>query len=54
MMPATPAILVRIPLGRLGRPKEVAQATLMVMVMVMGNDYMTGQTLQLNRGISFT
>jgi 3-oxoacyl-[acyl-carrier protein] reductase len=39
----------RIPLGRLGRPEEVAQATLMV----IGNDYMTGQTIQLNGGMSF-
>lgn len=49
MMPATPAIAARIPLGRLGRPEEVAQATLMV----IGNAYMTGQTIQLNGGMSF-
>src|SRR5437762_2849259 len=36
----------RIPLGR---PEEVAQATLMV----LSNAYMTGQTIQLNGGISF-
>ena len=39
----------RIPLGRLGRPEEVAQAALMVLV----NEYMTGQTIQLNGGMHF-
>src|SRR6476646_1734517 len=39
----------RIPLGRFGRPHEVAQAVLMV----IGNDYMTGQTIVLNGGMSF-
>ena len=39
----------RIPLGRLGRADEVAQAVLMV----VGNDYMTGQTIQLNGGMNF-
>jgi 3-oxoacyl-[acyl-carrier protein] reductase len=38
-----------IPLGRLGRPDEVAQAVLMV----LGNDYMTGQTIVLNGGMTF-
>jgi 3-oxoacyl-[acyl-carrier protein] reductase len=38
-----------IPLGRLGRPEEVAQAVLMV----IGNDYMTGQTIILNGGMAF-
>ena len=38
-----------IPLGRLGRPAEVAQAVLMV----LGNDYMTGQTIMLNGGMAF-
>jgi 3-oxoacyl-[acyl-carrier protein] reductase len=38
-----------IPLGRLGRPYEVAQAVLMV----LGNDYMTGQTIILNGGMAF-
>jgi len=38
-----------IPLGRLGRPDEVAQAVLMV----LGNDYMTGQTIVLNGGLAF-
>jgi 3-oxoacyl-[acyl-carrier protein] reductase len=38
-----------IPLGRLGHPHEVAQAVLMV----LGNDYMTGQTVMLNGGMTF-
>ncbi len=38
-----------IPLGRLGQPNEVAQAVLMV----LGNDYMTGQTIVLNGGMAF-
>ncbi|HTW71249.1 MAG TPA: 3-oxoacyl-ACP reductase family protein [Acetobacteraceae bacterium] len=39
----------RIPLGRMGTPDEVAQAVLMV----LGNPYMTGQTVQLNGGTNF-
>ena len=39
----------RIPLGRMGRPEEVAQAVLLI----LGNEYMTGQTVQLNGGMSF-
>jgi 3-oxoacyl-[acyl-carrier protein] reductase len=38
-----------IPLGRLGQPNEVAQAVLMV----LGNDYITGQTIILNGGMAF-
>jgi 3-oxoacyl-[acyl-carrier protein] reductase len=38
-----------IPLGRMGRAEEVAQAVLMV----LGNDYMTGQTVLLNGGMAF-
>jgi 3-oxoacyl-[acyl-carrier protein] reductase len=38
-----------IPLGRMGQPDEVAQAVLMV----LGNDYMTGQTIILNGGMAF-
>jgi 3-oxoacyl-[acyl-carrier protein] reductase len=37
----------RIPVGRFGRPDEVAQAV----VHVIGNDYMTGQTVQVNGGL---
>ncbi|MBV9756026.1 MAG: SDR family oxidoreductase, partial [Alphaproteobacteria bacterium] len=39
----------RIPLGRLGAPEEVAQAVLMV----IGNAYITGQTVPLSGGLSF-
>lgn len=39
----------RIPMGRFGTSDEVAQAVLMV----MGNAYMTGQTIQLNGGMNF-
>jgi 3-oxoacyl-[acyl-carrier protein] reductase len=39
----------RIPLGRFGTPEECAQAVLMV----IGNGYMTGQTVQLNGGMNF-
>lgn len=42
-------IVSRIPLGRMGQPAEVAQAVLMV----IGNPYMTGQTVQLNGGTHF-
>jgi 3-oxoacyl-[acyl-carrier protein] reductase len=38
-----------IPLGRMGHAEEVAQAVLMV----LGNDYMTGQTILLNGGMAF-
>jgi 3-oxoacyl-[acyl-carrier protein] reductase len=43
---ASPA---RIPLGRFGTPEECAQAVLMV----IGNAYMTGQTVALSGGMSF-
>ncbi len=39
----------RIPMGRFGTAEEVAQAV----VMTIGNAYMTGQTIQLNGGMSF-
>jgi 3-oxoacyl-[acyl-carrier protein] reductase len=39
----------RIPVGRLGTSEEVAQAVLMV----IGNAYMTGQTVQVNGGLHF-
>jgi 3-oxoacyl-[acyl-carrier protein] reductase len=39
----------RIPLGRMGQPHEVAQAVLML----LGNDYMTGQTIALSGGMAF-
>ena len=45
-MASSPA---RIPMGRFGTSDEVTQAVLMV----MGNAYMTGQTIQLNGGMNF-
>ena len=39
----------RIPLGRFGTPEEVAQ----VVMMLIGNAYMTGQTVALSGGMSF-
>jgi 3-oxoacyl-[acyl-carrier protein] reductase len=38
-----------IPLGRMGQAEEVAQAV----AMVLGNGYMTGQTIVLNGGMAF-
>jgi 3-oxoacyl-[acyl-carrier protein] reductase len=38
-----------IPLGRMGQPEEVAQAV----AMVLGNAYVTGQTIILNGGMAF-
>ena len=49
MMRGRPDLASRIPLGRLGHPEEVAQAALMV----LGNAYMTGQTIVLNGGMVF-
>src|SRR5262245_46979698 len=49
MMSGQSDLARNIPLGRLGRPEEVAQAVLMV----LGNDYMTGQTIILNGGMAF-
>jgi 3-oxoacyl-[acyl-carrier protein] reductase len=39
----------RIPLGRFGTPEECAQ----VVLMLVGNGYMTGQTVALSGGMSF-
>jgi 3-oxoacyl-[acyl-carrier protein] reductase len=39
----------RIPVGRMGTAEEVAQAVLSV----LGNGYITGQTMQLNGGLNF-
>jgi 3-oxoacyl-[acyl-carrier protein] reductase len=49
MMRGRPDLARNIPLGRLGQPHEVAQAVLMV----LGNNYMTGQTIILNGGMAF-
>ena len=39
----------RVPLGRFGTPEECAQ----VVMMLVGNGYMTGQTVALSGGLSF-
>jgi 3-oxoacyl-[acyl-carrier protein] reductase len=49
MMSDRTDLAARIPLGRFGHPEEVAQAVLMA----LGNDYMTGQTIVLNGGMAF-
>jgi 3-oxoacyl-[acyl-carrier protein] reductase len=49
MMRGRSDLASRIPLGRLGHPDEVAKAALSV----LGNDYMTGQTIVLNGGMAF-
>jgi 3-oxoacyl-[acyl-carrier protein] reductase len=49
MLPAVAEAAAKVPLGRLGTPEEVAQAVLMV----IGNPYMTGQTVQVNGGMHF-
>ena len=42
-------IEARIPVGRMGLAEEVAQAT----VMVIGNGFITGQTIAVNGGLAF-
>jgi 3-oxoacyl-[acyl-carrier protein] reductase len=49
MMRGRPDLAQRIPLGRFGQPDEVAQAVLML----LGNPYMTGQTVALSGGMAF-
>ena len=49
MMGGRTDLAANIPLGRFGQAHEVAQAVLMA----LGNDYMTGQTIVLNGGMSF-
>src|ERR1700749_1817373 len=48
MMAGRTDLARNIPLGRMGHAEEVAQAVLMV----TGNDYMTGQTVLLNGGMA--
>jgi 3-oxoacyl-[acyl-carrier protein] reductase len=42
-------IEARIPVGRMGQAEDVAQAT----VMVIGNSFITGQTIAVNGGLAF-
>ena len=49
MMQGRTDLARNIPLGRMGKADEVAQAV----AMVLGNSYMTGQTIMLNGGMTF-
>jgi 3-oxoacyl-[acyl-carrier protein] reductase len=49
MMKGQPGLVSRIPLGRLGRPEEVARAVMML----IDNPYMTGQTVAMSGGMAF-
>jgi 3-oxoacyl-[acyl-carrier protein] reductase len=49
MMRGRPELAQRIPLGRLGQADEVAQAVMML----VGNAYMTGQTIAMSGGMAF-
>jgi 3-oxoacyl-[acyl-carrier protein] reductase len=49
MMRGRPELALRIPLGRLGQADEVAQAVMML----VGNAYMTGQTIAMSGGMAF-
>ena len=49
MMPDTEDSRKLIPLGRLGQPDEVAEAV----IFLVGNGYMTGQTIHLTGGLYF-
>ena len=42
-------VVARIPLGRMGEPEDVAQAT----VLVIANGFITGQTIAVNGGLAF-
>jgi 3-oxoacyl-[acyl-carrier protein] reductase len=51
MLPAGPGaeqeLVPRIPIGRLGKPEDVAEAIMMLLV----NSYMTNQTLLIDGGM---
>ena len=49
MMKGQRDLASRIPLGRLGKADEVAQAV----IMLLGNPYMTGQTVAMSGGMAF-
>jgi 3-oxoacyl-[acyl-carrier protein] reductase len=49
MVGAVASSAARIPLGRFGTPQECAQ----IVMMLIGNEYMTGQTVALSGGMSF-
>jgi 3-oxoacyl-[acyl-carrier protein] reductase len=49
MMKGQPGLAGRIPLGRLGKPQEVAKAVMLL----IDNPYMTGQTIAMSGGMAF-
>src|SRR5262245_12815204 len=49
MMKGAKELMARIPLGRFGTPDEVAQAVMLL----IANEYMTGQTIAMSGGMSF-
>jgi 3-oxoacyl-[acyl-carrier protein] reductase len=49
MMKGQDNLVSRIPLGRFGRAEEVA----IVVMMLIGNPYMTGQTVAMSGGMAF-
>jgi 3-oxoacyl-[acyl-carrier protein] reductase len=49
MMKGQDSLVGRIPLGRMGKPEEVATAVMML----IGNPYMTGQTVAMSGGMAF-
>jgi 3-oxoacyl-[acyl-carrier protein] reductase len=49
MMKGAQGAVARIPLGRFGTADEVAQAVMLL----IGNEYMTGQTIAMSGGMSF-
>ena len=49
MMKGHTELVSRIPLGRFGTADEVAQAVMML----VGNPYMTGQTVAMSGGMAF-
>ena len=49
MMKGQPGLVGRIPLGRFGRPEEVANAVMLL----IDNPYMTGQTIAMSGGMAF-
>ncbi|MDQ8731837.1 SDR family oxidoreductase [Bradyrhizobium sp. LHD-71] len=49
MMKGASNSVARIPLGRFGTPEEVAQAVMLL----VGNGYMTGQTIAMSGGMAF-
>ena len=50
MVAGRPDLVSQIPLGRFGTVDEVAQAVMFV----VGNGYLTGQTISLSGGMAFS